>query len=639
MKRKITVFLLCAALMAAVGLFNGCADRKSDAGETKSEQAETPGRGDHAEGNTETATTEGQSVETTEADNGNTNADKNTNIDTNKNLRVKCKVFREFDSNSEVGREQTSFYDLSGRELYRTSEEDGYLYSRETVFESDGYSAVVYWVSSRSAEINEGYIQFDEQGNLVEDSNGYTYAYEYDANGNVRSKTRYDSDGKIFDYSEYDEEGNVLVWQYSYFHENGKRTSWYKDIYHYDRHGNQQEVLCYRCDQSGDELLSHIKTEYEYNEQGEVILELHYESNAEGVMQLLARRKCVYTYGVNGEINTKKCYYVTEEGIQTEEHNLVVAYAYDRYGNLLEADVYYGTVDAVDTWVNQAIYEYYDDTDTKNVDYSEHKAAFDKKLPVFIEEGKDYDRELIDEQTSWFTPYTNIILVAQKITGFESVGVQVGAINSQKTKWLVPLSSDNIFVKTGIVRMEKDKLVVGQILHVGEGIFAANFSTNSITSIAFWNTANNSGFVIEDVAGMNYYRKTGVQSFQIWYGGNARLEFEEGVTPLLLKGDKVALLDQWGEVTELNVKLREDTELGYLSDGLFWCNNGFYNTQGKRVIDLDDYQYVDRIIQDSVPKFSNGIAKVYLLGADGGEYYIEVDQEGNILCEPTKSES
>ena len=185
----------------------------------------------------------------------------------------------------------------------------------------------------------------------------------------------------------------------------------------------------------------------------------------------------------------------------------------------------------------------------------------------------------------------------------------------------------------------------GQILHneiryVGEGMFvsrAGMSSSNKHTYLTFYNVIDNMGFMI-DAAPItySYFGSTAL-------GRNYRLRFEDGKAIVVSANDGIVVVDTQGNSKSTKVGVAFDKSLGKYSCGLFFCGDGFYNTSGGRVINLSSYkkQIFEYYGCYDGPYFESedGTAKIYMIGADGEVYYMEVDYEGKFLTsEPVKKQ-
>ena len=256
----------------------------------------------------------------------------------------------------------------------------------------------------------------------------------------------------------------------------------------------------------------------------------------------------------------------------------------------------------------------------------------------------DYDVILYED-----SDYT---IVAKKESGFDNVSIKIGVLNGDKTQWIHSMTSRHIFLekdgwgRTSVyVNETESSPTYGQILHneiryVGEGMFvsrAGMSSSNKHTYLTFYNVIDNMGFMI-DAAPItySYFGSTAL-------GRNYRLRFEDGKAIVVSANDGIVVVDTQGNSKSTKVGVAFDKSLGKYSCGLFFCGDGFYNTSGGRVINLSSYkkQIFEYYGCYDGPYFESedGTAKIYMIGADGEVYYMEVDYEGKFLTsEPVKKQ-
>lgn len=244
------------------------------------------------------------------------------------------------------------------------------------------------------------------------------------------------------------------------------------------------------------------------------------------------------------------------------------------------------------------------------------------------------------------------VIVAQKDSGFDTVSVKIGVLNSRKTEWIHPLSNEHIFVQpdgagiTAVGIYDKNSYLHGEIRsskiqYIGNGMFVATAgisSNNQRASLAFYNVIENSGFMLNGAPiSYNYFGNTAV-------GSNYNICFEDGKAIFVGNYKEIFTIDIHGNAVSTGLKLDSYKPiLGKYSGGLFFCNNGFYDSTGNKIIDLSQYEkqiyeYYSSTVNG--PYFGDGerTVKVYMNGADGEKYYIEVDCSGNFITnEPVKA--
>ena len=237
-------------------------------------------------------------------------------------------------------------------------------------------------------EFYSGYdYSYDEKGQCIsEDSNGsiHTFACEYDGNGSLIKKTEYDSDGEVICVYEY-VNGNLvrkdslslkLISEYTYNDKN-QMIQWaetytayeepyvYEEFYKYDDEGHKvwegydryHPNQTWEYDSNGNLIKQSVnngstKIEYQYDEQGLLLCEIHYEVIMWNTERIYSYTK--NTYDDEGRIlKIEEIYLDYDEEGNVEKSETERLYVYSYYGNTKREDAYYK-----DEWYMTQLWNY-----------------------------------------------------------------------------------------------------------------------------------------------------------------------------------------------------------------------------------------------------------------------------------------
>ncbi|MCD7818784.1 MAG: hypothetical protein LUH07_07005 [Lachnospiraceae bacterium] len=237
---------------------------------------------------------------------------------------------------------ESSFFSYTGTDFLEICQ-DGYLCQNITSFTTDESGTEV-------EKIQDFQHLFDENGNevlcILSYGSGYSYdggiraleEYSYDESGN-RISTKGGSfskgpNGESFWYSrEYDDNENLTGMEYGYCYTD--ETELYEAVYEYDDNKNLLNI--YSCASSG-EVASY--TEFEYDEEGTLIKETWYDSNADESAEYIIE----YEYDENGNC-IQRLFYESGYEVPYEYY-----YEYDEDGHLIRSSKNGGSADYTYTY-------------------------------------------------------------------------------------------------------------------------------------------------------------------------------------------------------------------------------------------------------------------------------------------------
>ncbi len=222
-------------------------------------------------------------------------------------------------------------------------------------------------------------------------------------------------------------------------------------------------------------------------------------------------------------------------------------------------------------------------------------------------------------------------LVANRVDAFPESTFQFGAIKNNK--WLVPLSEKCPFIETdgrwvGLKSYEENNISVEDFVYLDEGCFLYK---NSIV----------------------YKPETGIYFNVIGTHQRYTDLFGTFYPELVVNDDLLLSVDENYELTIFNMRngskkvicgyfgddVREPNYLYGVHEGLFFALHitdvhdllyvGFFDSNGKMVVDLSEYNVVD--LYRSPFYYKNGETTIKCLNDSGVEFYITFDTSGNII--------
>lgn len=218
-----------------------------------------------------------------------------------------------------------------------------------------------------------------------------------------------------------------------------------------------------------------------------------------------------------------------------------------------------------------------------------------------IEEGKQFNTHALLAD--------GYILAYKKSESFEGIKIELGVLNT-KGEWTVPLSTDNPISKF-VAKNGEDVSLKYEYLGDGVICFESEFEYGS----QFYNIKDNYWFTIG-------FKTRGLIS---------QINFDNGVTVISDFDGNIYMLTNRGATTKFNGdELKVENAIIDYSSGLFFYNNGFYNSSGVKEIDLSKYT----IIEHSNMHFEGDNAIIGIVNSAGSYYYTVIDKTGKFLFEP-----
>ncbi|RJW36422.1 hypothetical protein DXC97_20400 [Lachnospiraceae bacterium TF09-5] len=209
-----------------------------------------------------------------------------------------------------------------------------------------------------------------------------------------------------------------------------------------------------------------------------------------------------------------------------------------------------------------------------------------------------------------------VFVVGKRVAGFDINETQIGLVDVDG-KWIKEMSTDIFNIDSNCVIDNVENGKENTLQYLGDGIFEAHNKDN-LFQYVFYNSVDDVSFALNGYWGIDggYYNGKILVYNTRDYG---------------FKG--VHSLDKYGNLTMISEGV-ENNKIGIYSDGLWYYSGGFFNINGDKVIDIN--QYKDRIesVRYPYPKFKDGYAVLVLKGDDNNAYYTVLDMNGEIMFEP-----
>lgn len=243
-------------------------------------------------------------------------------------------------------------------------------------------------------------------------------------------------------------------------------------------------------------------------------------------------------------------------------------------------------------------------------------------------------------------------IVAKQSESVDYVWEEVGVIDDDDN-WIIPLSKDTPINPLGKLRRgnlyagilghwkngqyvemgefeHKCKSLSMNLCYVGEGIFLWSPDVSSgthneyngtfYTDAQLWNIMEDSWYEIGDIA-------EGIGSSTTHFYNEYMVVAEwDGWDPY------IELIDTSGAIIHTGLLCKNLYYMGRYAEGVFFCYDGFYDINGRQVIDLANY--AGRI--ENHPYFDNGESELIVENSNGTEYRAVIDADGNYISEFTE---
>lgn len=246
----------------------------------------------------------------------------------------------------------------------------------------------------------------------------------------------------------------------------------------------------------------------------------------------------------------------------------------------------------------------------------------------------------------YYTPKEYVDLISNLIT----------LTNEESIEPVYAINDNLLFVKRTIDTYDKfeESIAIVDI----NGNFITDWNTNwKDYDIQFRTKCGDYFFIITKGHIYNYFdcdvvNQQGKVIANVYCKEN-RYDLGEGYVFFSLGADLGHIMNSKGEVIELQYKsvipsygekaagaLEDGDEIGKISEGLFYgFSKGnintvayYYNTKGEVVIDLSTQAVNYEVTKLS--DFSNGQARIEFIGANGKNYYVNIDKTGTFIGDP-----
>lgn len=235
-------------------------------------------------------------------------------------------------------------------------------------------------------------------------------------------------------------------------------------------------------------------------------------------------------------------------------------------------------------------------------------------------------------------------LVANETEDYSGTKIEMGIIKNNE--WLIPLTANSPFVSDSGLLVGASGNFKGSIYeekfaifnYIGAGCFI--FSRSNYDSGIIWNS--NTGKYYHDTTEIYDYTPQVYTSNYTYELNNKTIINNDGLFLLRPggKGNYKLLNANTMEISDINLE-----EMGYsyfsypLSEGLFAIvntnskyspqpENGFYDINGNKVIDLSQYTFTEEYIDAA---FVDGQCSFEIKNDQGTCYYITIDKTGNVI--------
>ncbi len=236
-------------------------------------------------------------------------------------------------------------------------------------------------------------------------------------------------------------------------------------------------------------------------------------------------------------------------------------------------------------------------------------------------------------------------VVSKHEESYNSAETKIGVITSEN-EWVMNLSSSNIFGEATEIETGKPVLTGGSTYltyaYMGDGIFMCTLGVDIMrpgdeysSKIGSFSLTGSLGYTCY------FYNCKNNKSWQFTancispYDGDYMLVSNHGSVMDTQKnqygqGEWLFLVDKNGNPKDLDMVL-EDV-FSPLSDGVFLNGSYFYDTDGKPVLSLEQYNLVNR----EAICFIDGKCTINFKNPAGNEYIAVIDKEGNFIEEPVR---
>ena len=226
-------------------------------------------------------------------------------------------------------------------------------------------------------------------------------------------------------------------------------------------------------------------------------------------------------------------------------------------------------------------------------------------------------------------------IVYREEQSFDSAKFELGVLNGDKTKWIVPLQEDvnGYYSENGVKQR-------WSTVYAGDGMFAAKKVDNvykGTYDVQFFNANTGNCFEVElrEEQVDNLFEQDVSWTMNLW--------FDNGFSVVFDADKHLCSLDKNGNMNPLPIEYVNNT-IGRYSEGLFYYDDKFFDINGDTKIDLSSMgevviQYADSSMYSTndcfyVPYFENGKCILIMRGADERIYKLTIDQNGNRVVEP-----
>ena len=280
-------------------------------------------------------------------------------------------------------------------------------------------------------------------------------------------------------------------------------------------------------------------------------------------------------------------------------------------------------------------------TDSQSGMPSNNNQVVDTNLPT--EDKTFHDKDYFDYLLSEGDGLKLVVKLEESLT---EVVAAVGVLN-QNAEWAMPLSTDNPLseqLNDSSNIKERCEFLAGQAKYAGDGVFVigedeqlSNVNHNYVAKNAILLNLNTQSWI-----NIGAYKSH--QSICFVDGYYVAVDPETYRVKVITTVSEPYLLD-----IEFSIWYNHQEDyLGKYAEGLFFARPesdkaGFFNVEGEKVIDLDEYAElltftinVSNNWEHVQPYFENGIATLTARKSQGTPYVATIDSDGNFITEFTE---
>ena len=209
-----------------------------------------------------------------------------------------------------------------------------------------------------------------------------------------------------------------------------------------------------------------------------------------------------------------------------------------------------------------------------------------------------------------------VFIVGKQVQGFDINETQIGVVD-KNGQWISNLGTDKFVVNETCYINNIDKGKENTLQYLGEGVFMAYEEDNWLHKV-FYNVAEDVNF---ELNGYWYLMGNYYNGKLLMYNSN-----DYGYVG-------VNYMDKIGNITMITGEVNTN-KIGQYSNGLWYYDGGFYNDEGTKIVDIEQYKEQIESVKHRYPVFVDGYSVIALMGKDSKSYYTVIDMNGEFMFEP-----